>query len=254
MFFVNLLETNLKTNFIGKKITYYTVTDSTNDDVWELFKEGEKEGVVVISDNQKQGRGQRENTWFSKPGHGITCSLLIEEKFNRSSIGLHSVLIAIGIINGISDLLKINLNIKWPNDIYYKDKKIGGILIETKFQKNKLFLNIGLGINVNESLEDFPSDIQNKASSIKIILGKPVQRELLLAYILNSIEKLFNHMECSIIVDTYNNKCINVNREVSFQLNNKLEKGVFKKINNNGQSIILFNGKNVECNGAIINL
>ncbi len=61
-------------------------------------------------------------------------------------------------------------------------------------------------------------------------------------------------MDCSNIVDTYNNKCINVNREVSFQLNNKLEKGVFKKINNNGESIILFNEKNIAYNGAIINL
>ena len=126
--------------------------------------------------------------------------------------------------------------------------------LETKFQKSKLFLNIGLGINVNESLEDFPSDIQNKVSSIKIILGKPVQRELLLAYILNSIEKLFNHMDSPNLVDTYNNKCINVNNEVSFQLNNKLEKGVFKKINNNGESIILFNEKNIAYNGVIINL
>ena len=249
-----LVETNLTTNFIGKKIIYYTITNSTNDDVWELFKEGEKEGLVVISDNQKKGRGQRDNTWFSKPGHGITCSLLIEEKFNRSSIGLHSALIAIGIINGISELLNISLSIKWPNDIYYKDKKIGGILIESKVKKNKLFFNIGFGINVNENIEDFPSYIQNQASSIKIILGKPVQRELLLAYILNSIEKLFSPMDCSNIVNAYNNKCINVNCEVSFQLNNKLEKGVFKKINNNGESIILFNEKNIAYNGAIINL
>ena len=57
MFFVNLLESNLKTTLIGKKITYYTITESTNDDIWELFEDGEKEGLVVISDNQTKGMG-----------------------------------------------------------------------------------------------------------------------------------------------------------------------------------------------------
>jgi len=254
MFFVNLLESNLKTTLIGKKITYYTITESTNDDIWELFEDGEKEGLVVVSDNQTKGRGQRENTWFSKPGHGIVCSFLINEKFDRSNIGMHSILIAIGIINGIHDLLNIDLTLKWPNDIYHKNKKIGGVLIETKTQSNQMIFNIGLGINVNESLEDFPPDIQNQSSSIKIISGQSVQRELLLAYILNSIDRLLNNIDSDYLINTYNDSCINVNRSVSFQLNNKLEVGILKKINGKGQSVIKFNNENIIYDGVIINL
>ena len=105
MFFVNLLEANLKTTQIGKKITYYAITKSTNDDVWELFENGEKEGLVVVSDNQTNGRGQRSNQWFSKPGNGIVCSFLIKSKLKQKDIGIYSILIPIGIVNGINDLL-----------------------------------------------------------------------------------------------------------------------------------------------------
>jgi len=254
MFFLSLLETNLKTTFIGKKITYYTITESTNDDVWELFQEGGKEGLAVVTDHQTKGRGQRNNKWFSKPGHGIICSFLINEKFDRSHIGMHSVLIAVGIINGIYNLLNIDLKIKWPNDIYHQDKKIGGILIETKLQKNKIFFNVGFGINANENIEDFPTEIQNKSTSINIICGKPIQRELLTAYILNAIDKLFNNINYQDLINVYNEKCINVNHKVSFQLNNKLETGIFKKINKKGQSIIEFNNKSIEYPGVITSI
>ena len=254
MFFVNLLEANLKTTQIGKKITYYAITKSTNDDVWELFENGEKEGLVVVSDNQTNGRGQRSNQWFSKPGHGIVCSFLIKSKLKQKDIGIYSILIPIGIVNGINDLLNIELKIKWPNDIYYQNQKIGGILIETKLRKDIIYFNIGFGINANENIEDFPDEIKNKSTSINIITGKPIQRELLTAFILNSIDKLLNKIDSIDLINQYNEKCININHKVSFQYKNKLEIGVFKKINKKGQALIELNNQLINSNGVIIKI
>ena len=251
MFFINLLETNLQTHLLGKKIIYYTVTDSTNDDIWELFEEGATPGLIVIADNQKKGKGQRGNVWFSKPGHGIICSFLLSQELENLNSNLYSLVIPIGIINGIHKLLNIELNIKWPNDIYFKDKKIGGILIETKRKEEEVFFNIGIGINVNENLEDFPEELQDTAESIKIISGKPVQRELLLAYILNDIDKLLRNLNLDNLINTYNNKCISINNKVSFKYKNKLETGIFKKINREGQAMVEFNNQLIINNGAI---
>ena len=78
MFFTQLFESNLK-NYIPK-IVYYTSTNSTNDDVWELFSEDNK-NLIVITDNQKNGRGRNNNKWFSKPGHSITCSFILPQIF-----------------------------------------------------------------------------------------------------------------------------------------------------------------------------
>ena len=254
MFFVNLLEANLKTTQIGKKISYYAITKSTNDDIWELFENGEKEGLVVVSDNQTNGRGQRSNQWFSKPGHGIVCSFLIKSKLKQKDIGIYSILIPIGIVNGINDLLNIELKIKWPNDIYYQNQKIGGILIETKLRKDIIYFNIGFGINANENIEDFPDEIKNKSTSINIITGKPIQRELLTAFILNSIDKLLNKIDSIDLINQYNEKCININHKVSFQYKNKLKTGVFKKINKKGQALIELNNQLINSNGIIIKI
>ena len=254
MFFVNLLEANLKTTQIGKKISYYAITKSTNDDIWELFENGEKEGLVVVSDNQTNGRGQRSNQWFSKPGHGIVCSFLIKSKLKQKDIGIYSILIPIGIVNGINDLLNIELKIKWPNDIYYQNQKIGGILIETKLRKDIIYFNIGFGINANENIEDFPDEIKNKSTSINIITGKPIQRELLTAFILNSIDKSLNKIDSIDLINQYNEKCININHKVSFQYKNKLKTGVFKKINKKGQALIELNNQLINSNGIIIKI
>ena len=236
MFFVNLLETNLKTKVIGRNIEYYAFTDSTNDDIWELLENKYMKGLLVVTDNQKNGRGQREKKWFSKAGHGITCSFMITEQIEYSTI--LSILIPLGIINGIKNLLNIETDIKWPNDIYFNHKKLGGILIESKINSGKINFAIGIGINVNENFDDFPSELKETATSIKIISGQSTQRELLLAYILNSIDKLIHENKMGEIVKDYNSKCLNINQTVNFYHNDKDKRGILMGVNNKGQSII----------------
>jgi len=107
MFFVNLLETNLHTKLIGKKINYYTNTKSTNDDIWKLYNSGSKSGQIVVTDNQSHGRGQRNNKWESKSGQNILCSFLLYENIDIKRIGIYPILIGVGISKGIEKLLSI---------------------------------------------------------------------------------------------------------------------------------------------------
>ena len=237
MFFVNLLETNLQTKLIGKKINYFTTTKSTNDDIWELYNTGAASGEVVITDNQTNGRGQRNNKWHSNPGQNILCSFLLYEKLNIQFIGIYPILIGVGISRGVEKLLSIKMQLKWPNDIYYKNKKIGGVLIESKIKKNSLILNIGMGINVNQNIDSFPNNISDNVNSLNI---------------LNEIDILFHQMNPRQLIEEWNNRCININKTVSFNLENKLKTGIFKKINNKGQSIIKYNNNEIIYDGAII--
>ena len=119
--FTNLFESNLRVKNFAKKVIFYTSTDSTNDDIWELYIQDNEQDIIVITDNQKQGRGRANNTWFSKPGHSITCSFLLKEVFPKEKFNLHSILIPVAIIKGIKKFLSIDLKIKWPNDIMYND-------------------------------------------------------------------------------------------------------------------------------------
>ena len=250
MFFTSLFESNLKVENFAKKIIYYRSTDSTNDDVWELFSKNHKQNIVVITDDQKNGRGRSHNKWFSKPGHSITCSFLLKNIFPKDQFNLHSILIPVAVIQGVKNFLSIDLSIKWPNDIMHEDRKLGGILIESK-RSDKTIFNIGLGINVNENNLDFPIELQKKSISLKEIKGHPIQREPLLASIFNELDLLINTMDTSNIITSWMDSCNHKNIRVEFFNNKQPINGIFKHINERGQAIINYNNKDIEYDGAI---
>jgi len=250
MFFTNLFESNLKVKNFAKKVIYYTSTDSTNDDIWELYAENNEQDIIIITDYQKKGRGRSNNIWFSKPGHSITCSFLLKELFPREQFNLHSILIPVAIIKGVRNFLSIDLSIKWPNDIMYENKKLGGILIESKIKKEAIF-NIGLGLNTNENQIDFPCELQGNSISLKEIKGHPIQREPLLASIFNELDLLIDSLNTSTIIESWMNNCSHKDEKVQFLNNQKLIKGVFKYINQKGQAVINYNNEYIEYDGAI---
>merc|ERR1712113_868512 len=98
--------------------------------------------------------------------------------FPNSKLGFHSLIVPIGIIAGIDKTVNKTLSIKWPNDIIYENKKIGGVLIESKILQKTTYLNIGFGINVNENEMDYIPNIKNNANSLKKIVGEEIQREI----------------------------------------------------------------------------
>lgn len=251
MFFTNLFESNLRVRDFAKQIIYYTSTQSTNDDIWSLFNDNNKENILVVTDNQLNGRGRLNNRWFSKPGHSITCSFLLNEVFDRNHFSLHSILIPVAIINGVKNFLSINLETKWPNDIMYHNKKIGGILLESKYNKKALILNVGIGLNVNEDNIDFPIDIQSNCTSLKEIKGHPIQREPLLAFILNELDILINNLDIKYLIKIWTKSCMHINSNITFKDGEKIVTGVFKHINEKGEAVILHNNNNIAYSGMI---
>ena len=253
MFFTNLFESNLITKHIAKEVIYYTNIDSTNDELWLLCKNNNNPNrkFIVITDNQNQGRGRGTNQWFSKPGHSITCSFLLKNIFSRKQFNLNAILIPVAIIKGIHKFTSISLGIKWPNDIMYNNKKLGGILIESQTIDNQIFLNIGVGLNINECSQDFPDNLSNTAISLREIAGHPIQREPLLACILNELDKMLDDIDTTSLINTWTVNCIHINQQISFSENNKPIKGVFKTINEFGQAVINNNNNNMHYDGAI---
>ena len=247
MFFTNLLETNMNLKNLSFNITYYPKTESTNDDIWELYNEDKRINNFVITDNQTLGRGRLNSTWESTPNKSITCSFLINQIFKEKKFNLNSIIIPLAIINGIKKFTDINLGIKWPNDILYKDKKIGGILIESK----KKLLNIGIGLNVNENIEDFPVELANQVTSLNIIKGYPLQREPLLASILTELDKLIQQSNSNKIINEWMKHCCHINKKIKFKYKNTTIEGIFKNLNQSGQALIELNNELIIYNGAI---
>ncbi len=166
-------------------------TTSSNIELEKLMKqEPLEEGTVLVTENQTSGRGQAGNLWVSEPGENLLFSVLLFPEF----LDLHQRFllseIAANSIKQVLDKLIDHVTIKWPNDIYYQDKKLAGILIENDITDNIITRSIvGIGINVNQ--ETFTSDASN-AVSLKQILGADLDMDMLLAEIL---DKLFSDYE-----------------------------------------------------------
>lgn len=201
----------LNTNYIGKDIKYYNTIDSTNTKAKELGTFGAKEGTVVISEEQIGGRGRLGRTWVSPKFKGIWMSIILKPNIEPMEASKVTQIAAASVCMSINKL-GLNSAIKWPNDIILNNKKICGILTEMSGELNKVnYIIVGIGINVNMESEDFPGDIKNIATSIKIESGKKVKRKELVASIFNNFETLYDEFIKSGTIE----KSINICRENS---------------------------------------
>ena len=251
MIFTNLIETNLKTSFIGRKVEYYTFTDSTNDDAADIIKNSEQQnGMIIITDYQKNGRGRRNNKWISSPGNNLTFSLILKEN-DKEKIHLLSILSGIAVVRGIKKFAHIECSLKWPNDIILNKKKIGGILIETKKTSEDTYAIIVIGLNVNQ--QEVPKELHEIASSLQIEESKPVQREPLLAFILNEFEILYNSDRTQWI-NTWKEYCVHLNKTITINNNNQLIKGSFVDIDSCGNAIIKTDSEQLSVSTGVIEL
>ncbi len=177
------------TQIIGKKIIYLPTCHSTNDIASEISPQVE-EGVVVITDHQTHGRGQRGNTWEAEAGKNLTFSVVLKPFFLPIS---QQFLLNIAVALAVSDALKYffpspntanDLKIKWSNDVYYADAKLGGILIENTLEgKNIKHTIVGIGLNINQQTFSHA-----KAISLKNILQKDFSLPEILEKILECLE------------------------------------------------------------------
>lgn len=177
-----------ETLFIGKKIVYLPSCHSTNDIAAALEeKEAVAEGVVVITDNQTLGRGQRGNQWFSEPGKNLTFSILLKPTFvSIADQFLISQIIALGVSSVLRRYLPSSV-VKWPNDIYSGNKKLSGVLIENALQGGKIVKSIvGIGVNINQL-----SFSHERISSLGALTGKSYVLQDLLYELLVGIEQFY---------------------------------------------------------------
>ncbi len=180
---------NLKTNFLGRDIIYYKEIDSTQNEIWRKIKNRTiKNGTLIISDIQTNGKGTHGRTWYTDENNNIAFSLFAEINCNIRLLNGITIEIAKIIVNIFNTIYGIKLDIKKPNDIVVKEKKLGGILTETLLEGETVkYLIVGIGINTHK--EKFTEDIKNSATSIKKEFNIDVDRSVFIAEFCNKFEK-----------------------------------------------------------------
>tara|TARA_B100000945_G_C20424736_1_gene619804 strand:- start:4376 stop:5137 length:762 start_codon:yes stop_codon:yes gene_type:complete len=240
MLSVENINAELNTKFLARNIIYLPEANSTNAEAWKYVNDKITNGSIIITDYQTSGKGRRKNVWSSFPGKSLTFSIILFSKDYSSIFSLFPLLTGLSIVNGILSSVYIQTGLKWPNDIMLSRKKMGGILIESKLLNNDPVSVIGIGLNINENIVNFPNSIQNHATSLSIYSHKQFNREQILAEILNEFEVMLNK-EAEEIINLWEKNCIHNNSCVSFHSKNKKYNGIFQGIGKDGYAKIKIN-------------
>ncbi len=174
-------------NIFGQKHFHFRSVGSTNRIALQLARRGYPEGTLVIADQQTAGRGRWQRDWYSAPGKSLLFSLILCPKIPSDHFPQLTLVAGVSIARAIQRQLGIKLGIKWPNDLLFEGKKVCGILTEGVAQPDCLVL--GVGINVNQKMDDFPLQIQDTASSLRMIKGEGIPIVPLLQKILMTMEE-----------------------------------------------------------------
>ncbi len=192
------IKKNLAAEIIGRKLICLETVDSTNTYASGIIKGSnsmlgspEYNGIVVISETQSGGRGRLDRKWFS-PSGGIWMTIILQPELELQDLSKMTLLAAAAIIEALVKNYKISLNVKWPNDIYFNEKKLSGILAESEKINDTTYLITGIGINANNDFAGSRDECLN-AVSLTEITGNQINRNFLIAEILNEFEILYNY-------------------------------------------------------------
>ena len=199
----------------GRKAPIYFAesTDSTNTRLKELARQGAPQGTVVAAREQTGGKGRLGRSFVSPPG-GLYLSILWRPEFSPEKAARLSCAGALAACAAIEEVWGIAPDIKWPNDLLLKGKKISGILTEAAWQKEGGWVIVGTGINVNT--ESFPPQLQSIASSLYLETGKGYELEKLMAAFISRLDSVYRAWgeEGAPFLEEYRRRCITPGRDI----------------------------------------
>lgn len=246
---VEEITSQIKTNYLARRVLYFPVTDSTNLRAKQYAEEEESDGLLIIADEQTKGRGRKGKNWNSPSGDNIFMSLLLKPRIAPKSASMLTIIAALGVMAAIEQVTGLTVKIKWPNDIVVNKKKVCGILTEMSSELDYIhYVIIGIGINVN--IEDFPEEIAEMASSLYLALGEKVNRSRLICAAMEQIERYYDKFlereDLSLMQKEYNKKLAGINGQVKIMEDEKELVGISRGITKTGELIVEFDGSRRE--------
>lgn len=245
----------LSTRRIGRNIVCLDVVDSTNNQAKKLAAEGCAEGTVVVADRQVSGKGRLGRSWSSPAKTGIWMSVVLRPKIPPEEVQAITLAASVAVCKAIGDTTGIEAGIKWPNDILLDGKKVCGILTEMNSEMERVnFIVLGIGVNVNQKTADFPVELRDTATSLRMYAENtgavtPVfKRNELIKSILSELEKVYESVEngrTDNVLKEWQKYTVTLGREVMVYARNCTYQGRATGITADGKLI-------VECEDGVV--
>ena len=241
---------NLDTEFLGKKVYYFNTIDTTQNFAMEIATKNNMNGTIIIAKKQTGGRGRMKRKWKSPVG-GIWMSIIIHPKFNVSFTTLVPIAISLALCLAIEKTLKIKPELKWPNDVTLKGKKVAGVLVDASIISNEIeYMIIGVGINFKIKPTELANAIKKTPNfyGVTTLVKNDVNSLPFLHKFLHELENIFQMIDSNNIkkiVNQWTKRSSTLGRNVSIVTENGRINGKAVKIDNDG-ALIISKGKNVE--------
>ncbi len=225
---------------LGRPLTILSSVDSTNNYAMRMaHARMAKHGAAWLAWEQTRGKGQRGKEWIANKGENIYLSILTEPHFLKPVDGFQLVAaVAVGTYRFVKKHLGQNISIKWPNDIYWNDRKTVGILIENIIQSNKwLYAVLGIGVNINQVA--FDQQIRN-AISWKQITGLTYDIVLLTEELCDDIDASYRQLadDPAAVVAQYQAAMYKLDQPVTFRRGDEAFQAIVKGVSDGGQLIV----------------
>lgn len=242
---------NLKTKSIGKQVYYFDSINSTQNQALKMDKDVANDGTVIVAAEQTGGKGRDGRRWISPKG-GIWISIILYPKFDISITTLFPIASSLALSIAIEKVFSIKPELKWPNDLTIKGKKVAGMLVDVSLESNKiekLVLGVGINFNVNvkqieKALEGTPNFYGVSSLSDQRQNIKPIQ--LVQTFFLE-LEKIYNALDkkqIKKIIEEWTLRSSTIGKNVTVNTTDSKIKGKAIKIDNDGALVISDNNKN----------
>jgi BirA family transcriptional regulator, biotin operon repressor / biotin---[acetyl-CoA-carboxylase] ligase len=177
---------------IGREVVVLEQTTSTNDAILQFAEAGATQGLVVLAEHQTAGRGQRGNRWESIAHKGLWLSILLSPKIELSESARLIAWAAETVAATIGSEFCLAATVKLPNDVCISRRKVAGVLVEMRARpKAQHFAIVGIGVNVNQSLNDFPDSLRSRAISLALTLGRTIDRQQFAVALLQNLDRTY---------------------------------------------------------------
>jgi len=221
---------------LGHTVRVYDVTASTNDLSLQLAEAGpDTEGLVILAEEQTSGRGRQGATWFGSRGQSVLMSVIHWSRAGVDTAGDLMLAASVAVARAVEPVVGDGVAIKWPNDIEFERLKLAGILIETAQGQvgSPTSYVLGIGMNVNQSPGDFPEAIAGRATSLRAVSGRCVDRTVIVAALLEALESnlaLVAANRQEELLARYESMSDMVGRDVTVMESGKVFRGVVEAI------------------------
>lgn len=236
-------------------VTVLETSDSTMKDAQLAVMEGKKSPLLIVADMQKAPRGRFNRPFFAAKQQGIYMSLLLEPKEQLQELPQYTILMAVAVAEAIDELLGVESQIKWVNDIYLNHKKVVGILSEamTDVETNSLkYIIIGMGINFSIPQENYPEELREKATSLFSDGKATTTRNQLIINIWNRFFDLL--AEQTTYLDSYRKKSFVLGKKITFKRKDQLYLGTAVAITDIGELVVDLGDEKVTLSSGEISL